>query len=188
MPAETNHVIGQEGVLLAKRYLESTTHLALPHTVYDNEGLCAFERLDGTLKRFDMVGHFRTGASRPVAVECKKVTGVAGQPDTYDEFLANAYSITARHVRIGADDKREFMFVTWHPFSQTKWIKLRDSDAVREALGKNEAALGGDDIDEELLRTVANRLWLMPLHDRMEELLLEPHELYKVLGALERRS
>lgn len=174
--------------MLVKRYLESTTHLALPHTVYDNEGLCTFERLDGEVKRFDLVGHFLTGPSRPVAVESKKVTGVNGQPDDYDEFLANAYSITARHVKIAADDKREFMFMTWHPFSQNKWINLRDPDAVLAALKKYPEALGDDDVDQKLVQKVAGRLWLVPLHERMEELLLERHELYKVLGALDRRS
>lgn len=187
MPAETNHVVGQEGVRLVKRYLESTTHLALPHTIYDNEGLCSLEKLDGKVKRYDLVGHFITGTHRPVAVESKKVTGVAGQPAEFAEFLANAYSVTARQSQVSADDLREFMWVTWHPFAQKKWMSLRDEEELKEALAAHPEVLAGEDVDDKIVRKVSERLWLVPLHARVEELLLEPRELWSVLGVLDRR-
>ena len=187
MPAETNHVIGQEGVRLAKRWLESTTHLSLPHTVYDNEGLCTLERLDGKLKRYDLMGHFITGTHRPVAVECKKVSGVGNQPTEYVEFLANAYSVTARAVGRSADDRREFMWVTWHPFAQNKWVQLTSAKEIQDALVAHPDALSGDGVNEEIVDLVTQRLWLMTLHPRVEELLIAPSEMYAVLDALERR-
>lgn len=186
MPAETNHVIGQEGAQLVKRYLESTTHVVLPHTVYDNEGMCTLERLDGKVKRYDLVGHFLTGDRQPLSVESKKVTGVGSQPGEYQEFLANAYSVTKRRRQIG-DDRREFMWVTWHPFDQGKWAKLRSRPAVRAALATHPEVLGDEEVDDAVVELVADRLWLVPLHDRIEELLLEPHELYPALQALGRR-
>ena len=189
MPAETNHVIGHEGARLAKRYLESTTHMNLPTTVYDNEGLCALERLDGKVKRYDLMGHFRSGAHRPLAVESKKVTGAGTQAGEYTEFLANAYSITARRVNVmGADDHREFMWVTWHPFALTRWSRLRDRQAIRQALKKHPEVLAGYPVDDAIVELLADRLWLVPLHDRIEELLLERDELYKVLSQLDRRD
>lgn len=161
--------------------------MALPHTVYDNEGLCTLQRLDGQVKRYDLVGYFLTGGHRPVSVESKKVTGVGSQPAEYQEFLANAYSVTKRQLQI-ADDRREFMWVTWHPFDQTKWAKLRSRSEIRAALATHSQVLGGEEVDDAVVELVAERLWLVPLHDRMEELLLEPHELYPALQALGRRT
>jgi hypothetical protein len=188
MPAETNHAIGEEGARMAKRYLESTTHVNLPHTMYDNEAMCCLQRLDEQIKRYDLMGYFRTGNHRPVAVECKKLSVVGDQPADYVAFLANAYSITAREISVlGADSNREFMWVTWHPFAQTKWSKLCSGDEIRAALHAHPDALNGTTINEDLVHALVGRLWLVPLHNRVEELLLAPDELYKVLQVLERR-
>jgi hypothetical protein len=188
MVAETSHKDGERGVLLAKRLLESTTHVVLPFSVYDDANQTTLVRLDGAVKRYDLAGHFLGEKRRPLSVEVKNYTTVGHQPADYTEFLANAYSITANERKNGIDTKREFMWMTTHPFSQTKWMQLTSGDEIRSALVQHEDALNKDSIDEEILVQMADRLWLVVMHDRQDELSLSRAELYKVHAALDRKG
>ncbi|MEU7905294.1 hypothetical protein [Actinoplanes sp. NPDC049118] len=188
MVAEGAHMDGLVGVKYAQQYLESTTHITLPFNVYEDMNQTTFVRLDKRLKRYDLVGHFLGERRRPLAVENKAYTGVGKQPEDYTEYLANAYSITARECEDGVDTEREFMWLTTHPFAQTKWARLRSPEEIAEALAKHPEALADRKLDNDLLARVASRLWLIPLHDRHRELLLERKELFKIHEALNRRG
>jgi hypothetical protein len=66
--------------------------------VYEHLNQTTFVRLDNTLKRYDLAGHFVGERRQPLAVENKAYTTVGHQAEDYTEFLANAYSITVREV------------------------------------------------------------------------------------------
>jgi hypothetical protein len=188
MVAEGAHMDGLVGVKNAQQFLESTTYITLPWNVYENMNQTTFIRLDKKPKRYDLAGHFLGTRRRPLAVENKAYTTVGSQPEDYTEYLANAYSITARECEDGVDTEREFMWLTTHPFAQGKWRHLRTSDEIAAALQKHPEALAGRVPDNALMGTVASRLWLIPVHDRYRELVLERKELFKIHEVLERKG
>lgn len=185
--AESSHKDGEDGVILAKQCLESTTHIELPFDAYECPEQTILIRLDGAKKRYDLAGHI-IATKRPLFVEVKAYNVVGKQPEEYMEYLANAYSVTARDIKDGVDRKREFMWVTWHPFSQTKWVNLTTKTEVRKALETHPECLAGDPVDEEIVDLVTHRLWLIMLSKRQEQLLLTRDELYTVQAALKRKG
>ncbi len=192
MPAEKSQEVGREGVFKAKQYLESTTHLRLPWTAYDHDSICMLQRLDGSKKVYDLAGHFLGERRRHLYVEVKKYSGAGTQGDMYREYLADIYSIIARARQNDMDDKSEFMWVTWHPFSLSNWAKLTHHVYVHEAVAAHAVRLGllsgdnGPEIDDDLCRIVSGRLWLLVLSDRQHELVLTPDELKLAMMNLER--
>ncbi|MBK1785595.1 hypothetical protein [Prauserella cavernicola] len=198
MSAEEAHELGRDGVFRVKQYLEGTTHLRLPWTAYDHVNLCKRQRLDGSKKTYDLAGHFLGERRRPLFVEAKKYTTAGAQGTLYLEYIADVYSITARAQREEMDDGAEFMWITWHPFSQGAWPRLLSHEYVYEAVEKHVDSLqlgGGDgnaesaEPDKELCRTVADRLWLVVLTDRQqEELTLTAEELKLAMMHLKREG
>lgn len=187
--AEGAHKKGEEGALLAKRYLESTTHIRLPFSVYDDPAQTTLTRLDGEVKRYDLAGHFLVDKPHPLVVEVKNYDTVGAQAAAYTEYLANAYSITAHEIAEKHDDpRREFMWVTWHPFSQTKWAELTSVEEIAKALTEHSDALGGTALDESLAAIVSSRLWLVVLSKKQDRLLLTRQELYQVYTVLDRKG
>ncbi|MFD5089704.1 hypothetical protein ACFWMR_03820 [Amycolatopsis thailandensis] len=188
MVAEGEHVKGEQGVLFVKHWLESTTYVQISFSVYDDPAQTTVERLDRKHKRFDLVGSFLGDHRRPLYVEVKNYDHVGSQPAEFKEFLANAYSVTALGVKSNVDKKLEFMWVTTHPFDQTKWSKLTTELEIRAALNVHKDALAGEEIDDSIVRLVADRLWLVMLNRRQSVFLLSPEELYKVHGVLRRKG
>lgn len=196
--AESVQKDGMNGVELAKRWLESTTWIELPFNVYDNAAVCTLRRLDGKVKRFDLFGSIHTDPATPLYVEVKDYDSAGGkQGSEYWEFLANAYSVTAQDLADGLDARREFMWITRHPFNQTDWVALTSADRIKEALEKHHPEVlvpaGGDDGDKHeisanLLGKVSSRLWLLVLHKKQEALMLTPQELSVVEAQLNRKG
>lgn len=195
--AESVQKDGMDGVDLAKRWLESTTWIELPFNVYDNAPVCTLRLLNGTVKRFDLFGYIHNKPATPLFVEVKDYDTAGGkQGAEYWEFLANAYSITAQDLVDGLDARREFMWITRHPFNQTDWAELTSADRIKQALEKHPEVLRksqdpdaeSHDVDVDLLATVSNRLWLLVLHKRQESLMLTPQELSIVEAQLNRKG
>ncbi|MEU6248383.1 hypothetical protein [Glycomyces sp. NPDC047010] len=188
MVAEGAHMQGLIGVKKAQLFLESTTFITLPWNVCENQNQTRFLRLDKEIKHFDLAGYFLGERRPPLAVENKAYNHVGSQAEDYTEYLANAYSITARACEDGADDEREFMWLTTHPFAQGKWPRLRSPEEIAAALERHPDALAGRQIDSDLLQLVSGRLWLIPLHDRHTELVLDRSELFKIHETLKRKG
>ncbi|RLK61901.1 hypothetical protein [Actinokineospora cianjurensis] len=187
--AESVQQDGIDGVDFAKRWLESTTWIDLPFDAYNNAPICTLTRLDNKMKRYDLFGSIHTSPPSPVYVEVKNYTSTGGkQGEEYWEFLANAYSITARDIKNGEDGRREFMWITRHPFNQTDWTALTSAGRINAALGKHPEVLDGQAIDIDLLSTVADRLWLLVVHQRQEGLMLSAEELSIVESRLNRKG
>lgn len=178
-----------DGVDLAKRWLESTTWVELPFDAYNNGPVCTLQRLDGKKKRFDLFGYIHTNPPTLLYVEVKDYDTPGGkQGADYWAFLANAYSITARDCKDGEDARREFMWITRHPFNSTDWAKLTSAERIKSALeGHDPDALGGEKINADLLAAVSDRLWLLVLHKRQEALMLTAEELSLVESKLNRK-
>jgi hypothetical protein len=186
--AEANHELGREGVFKVKAWLEATTHLTMPWNVYDHTAVCTRMRLDGGVKRYDLSGQFIGERQRPAVVEGKAYTTVGHQPAEYDEFLANAYSTTAHEFATVGDTGTEFIWVTTHPFSQTKWSQLTSRAELAKAVETHRKWLGDDhEVDQDLLVTVASRLWLLVRHDRQSEISLTSSELFKIYDLIGRK-
>jgi hypothetical protein len=187
--AESVQKDGMEGVDLAQRWLESTTWIELPFNVYDNLAVCTLTKLDGTVKRYDLFGSIFTRPIKPLYVEVKNYDSSGGkQPAEYVEFLANAYSITAKDIQSGQDGRREFMWVTTHPFSMNSWPTLTSPSAIKDALGKCPDTLNGNEVDVNLLDLVSDRVWLLVLHRRQEELMLTREELSLIEAQINRKG
>lgn len=188
--AESVQQDGIDGVALAKRWLESTTWIELPFDAYNNAPVCTVRRLDGKVKRFDLFGSIHTVPPTPLYVEVKNYDTAGGkQGAEYWEFLANAYSVTAQDLKDGEDARREFMWITRHPFNQTDWATLTKADRVKQALEDHHPeALNGEQINVDLLAVVTERLWLLVVHLRQEGLMLTAQELSIIEGQLNRKG
>lgn len=187
--AEAIQKDGENGLEFTKRWLESTTWIELPFDAYSNEPVCTLERLDGKKKRYDAMGMVHSAPPTPLYLENKAYTSYGGkQPKDYWEFLANAYSVTAKLIASGPDPRFEFMWVTTHPFEQTAWKDLTSPARVLAALEKDPGACGPNGPDTNLVSTVSSRLWLLVLHERQGELMLRPGELPLVEAVLKRKE
>ncbi|MBV6762763.1 hypothetical protein [Rhodococcus opacus] len=189
MPRETAQEQGRVGARTAQRWLEATTFVELPWNSYKNEAQCEVECLDDSVKVFDLAGYFLHDDRTPVAVEVKNVTTDAHLRDKYHEFLAVAYSSTARRsVKSRVDDKRQFMWVSWHPFGPiSRWTQLESVEEIECALKEYEHLLNGHRIDPAILRLVSDRIWVLTFNPKQERLSLDAEELAKVLTALPRK-
>ena len=189
MSAEATQEQGRRSVSHTKRWLEATTYVELPFNVYQNEPLCQVELLSGSTKRFDLYGFMLGENSREVYVENKDYSSSNNLYAQYLEFLAHAYSATARTIKATSDRKAEFMWVTTHPFQVTQWTQLSSHQEVLKALQQHPEVLGEDDEpDEELARTVADRIWVLVLNKRQLEISLTTEEVGKVLPVLARKE
>jgi hypothetical protein len=179
---------GRAGVFDAKTWLESTTHMSLPFDVYRFTSLCTVTCLNDELRAFDLTGHIY-GRNVPIYVEVKTYTTAGGQKKAFDDFLAVAYSATAKEMARLGDWKAEFMWVTTHPFAVTDWSMLTTRERVKGALERDTTGLLNDGpIDEDLVTLVAERIWLLVLNKRQHELVLSAKELSMVESVLERKG
>jgi hypothetical protein len=189
---ETAQRIGIEGVHEIKEWLEATTRFAFTYTVYDSEAMCTRTCLDNSKKAFDLEGNTVQTSERPakpVSVECKKYTTVGDQAAEYRRFLAVAYSDTANTIKtLGQDAGREYMWVTTHPFSQTKWPQLLTLGHLRECIEENNGLLAGGEIEDDLLSKVAGRTWIMVVGQRQIDIRLSTDELSVVQRSLKKEG
>lgn len=186
--AEAAHEQGRTGVFAAKTWLESTTYLSLGLDAYRFAPGCTVTCLDDSKQTFDLRGQIYE-RHHELFVEVKTYTVVGGQKKAYDDFLAIAYSATAKQMEDVGDPKAEFMWVTTYPFDQGKWLSLTSRERIKKALERDQSGiLGGRALDEELLTTMSDRIWLLVLNERQHELTLTPSELSSVESVLQRKT
>lgn len=186
--AESAHEEGRKGVMLTKRWLESTTHMELNLDAYDFAPECTLTCLDGSLQTFDLRGiYFKK--KQGVFVENKAYTSAGDQGKLFEDFLAISYSATAAEIARTQDPRWMFMWVTTHPFSQGRWAKLAKRATIRAALESDTTnLLAGQEISDDILDLMADRVWLLVLNKRQKELTLTPTELSKVEAILKRKQ
>lgn len=183
MPRETAQERGREGAKIAQRWLEATTFIELPLNSYKNEPQCTVVCLDNSPKAFDLTGYFYDDDHTPISVEVKNVTSDDHLREHFREFLAVAYSSTAR-----LDEGRNFMWVSWHPFGpMSRWAKLTSMGEIQDALTHHPDLLAGQPVDLDVLRRVSERVWVLTFNDRQQELSLDVDELAQVQATLRRK-
>lgn len=188
--AESVQQKGLDGVDLAKRWLESTTWIELPFDAYHNGPICTLKRLDGGSKTYDLFGMIHGIPNTPLYIESKGYDSVGGkQAKEFWEFLANAYSITANDISNGEDARREFWWVTRMPFSSTDWSILTTADRIKAALETHHPeVLASQEINVDLLATVAARVEVFVVNRRQEDFMLTPEELALIESKLNRKG
>lgn len=187
MAAEETQEKGRRAVALTKRWLEATTYVELPFNSYQHTAICQVELLSGK-KTLDMFGFMLGEEPRPVYVENKDDANPSRLHTDFLEFLATAYSATAKRIKATADDRAEFIWVSTGPFNQSKWSENATPGAVRVALEKNSQILDGQDVDDDLVATVASRIWVLVMSHKQIEISLTHDEVMVALHALKRKE
>lgn len=187
MPSgEAIQAIGIDGADRAKRWLEGTTRVLHVWTNPEDENKLTFSWTTNGHFSFDLGGTLQ-GAElhgKNFYAEVKKYATAGNQGTEYQKYLAKCY--LALQQRPEMCD--HFMWITWAPFSVSKWSKLMTADYVAEAVkGKHHRnrTLGADDAEPNLAHcaAVAHRLWLIVLSDKQEVLRLteaERGEIFKL--------
>ncbi|MFE3217655.1 hypothetical protein [Streptomyces antimycoticus] len=185
MSGELLHSKGEEGARRAKHWLDATTR-ANARWVNPNPTAIpklTFDWVDGSPFSFDLGGLLIGGQfdGQEFLVESKFYETPGHQGSMYVEYLAKCY----RAYKTRPDRCDNFMWITWHPFSLTKWAKLCTTSEVKSAvITHHEKSLGCVDsndaaelVDEESCKEVADRLWLILLSKRQEELVISKKHL-----------
>jgi hypothetical protein len=174
---EAQHIGGQGGVERARIWLEKTGRVSVQYTVYE-VGLVpflSFPDADGGEFSFDMGGILHLDAGKaPFLGEIKKYDVVGDQPAMYKEYLAKCY-----RTCVATGNPYHFVWITWHPFSQTNWTNLCTADEVRSAIHAHKKTYCGEhvDVDDAVCAELAERLWLIVLSDRQERLSMTDEQL-----------
>lgn len=174
---EEHHINAEDGVERARTWLEKTGRVSVQYTVYEVGAVpfLTFRNVNDAEYSFDMCGnlHLDEGTTTFFG-EIKKYNAVGDQPAMYSEYLAKCYRACAAEGR-----PYHFMWITWHPFSQTNWSKLCTAEQIHDAVQTHKALYCGDDedVDEGLCAELADRLWLIVLSDRQEGMSMTDEQL-----------
>lgn len=183
LAGEETHEIGRDGVSRAKSWLEKTGRVDVQFTVYEVSGaqFLKFPNCSGGSFSFDLGGVLRLDTGNVNFYgEVKKVSSEANQAQKYREYLAKCY-----RAAIHSAMPHHFMWITWHPFAQTSWTRLCTADEVSAAVSTHQATYcGADDVDHQICKELAERLWLIVLSDRQETLSMSDAMLGHVKAAI----
>lgn len=186
--SEIEHEKARKGVLFARRWLNYTTRVDAPWTVYDNPNFTTLNRPDGTQHRFDLAGYFVDPPGRDFYAEVKKYARQQDLADQYCRFLANCYSVAVNSVGSHLDRGTQFLWISWAPHSASRWDELTTSAEVLQACAKKPELLGGAPIAAEFANVLATRLWLLILSDRHDDLMMKPEYFEHVIARVKRES
>jgi hypothetical protein len=188
MPGEAMHFKGEDGAQRAKRWLDSTTRTRASWTNKETvqAARMTFNWPHGkkTEFSFDLGGTLYGGEfhDHNFVAEVKNYSS-DDLGSHYDKFLAQCYHVYKEHSRW----VNQFMFLTWSPFRIKTWQKLCGPDAIVEACIAHKERLfeladpTDDDeakgkIDMDLVTDLADRLWLVVLSEKQEQLLISKED------------
>jgi hypothetical protein len=179
---EDAHEAGADGVRRAKRWLEASMRVS---TVWTNAGNEAVKKRlsytwPGAPKRrfsFDLGGIMRGGDldGHQFSAEVKRYVRELNQPQKYRKFLAQCYVAVQEREHL-CD---HLMWITWAPFNASVWDEHCTASRVRQAVlehhdpvfGTSSATEAAALVNDEHTKAVANRLWLIVISDKQEQLL-----------------
>ena len=178
---ESLHVIGEEGASRAKLWLEKTGRVEVNFSRYEvgEAPFLTFKDVTNRTYSYDLGGILRLDSGKVSFLgEVKKVTSEAGQGTMYREYLAKCY-----RTSVQSSLPFHFVWITWHPFSVTTWMKLCTAEEVKSAMiDRKEQYCDSFEIDDGLCERVAERLWLIVLSERQESLAMSD----SMLGTLKK--
>lgn len=192
MPEE-NHHSGKVGVTRVKRLLEASLRFNLPYNSYEHIERVTLKMVTGERKAYDLNGGFldEQGQERTrVYIESKNLKTAGSQSNEFSRFLVQAYSATLCAVQeYGHDPKYEFMWATTCPWIGDGFCDVASEDALRTEVVKeverDESVLIGKkrvpkllpndhEIEEQVLRSVSNRLLVWVISNRHEDITPDP--------------
>jgi hypothetical protein len=181
MIGEALHEKGKDGARRAKLWLEATTRVS--HSWLNTDAgigeRCQFKwPFGGRSFSFDIGGLLRGPDfdGHSFLAECKKYSTVGNQPVEYSEYLAKCYVAYQDHPK-WAD---HFMWITWHPFNINRWANLCSEETIEKGvIDQRQRVFGTDDesqakacIHGDVVKSVADRLWVVVLSDKQEKLVI----------------
>lgn len=169
-PGESKHGLGQVGVLDAKTWLERTARATVTWTVYSAPTKVSFDWPDGSQFSMDARGHLLVDEidGHAFLAEVKNYSGVGDQPQEFASFLAKCYSIVAQRP----DEFERFLWITWHPFSQTKWSNIAaPTEVASAASAEPHLSLGTKQPSDQVCELVAKRVWVVLMSEASQTLL-----------------
>jgi hypothetical protein len=149
----------------------------LPYDAYQHPERVRLKMLTGRVESYDLTGdHFDEGrqdATR-IYIESKSVAGPGSQSAEFKRFLAQAYSATSTGFQdLGTDPKYRFMWATTSPWKGEGFRQVASpksiSSAVTEHVG-GQILPPGHGVDDDLIRTVSERVWVWVISDHQEEM------------------
>lgn len=186
MPAETEHVKGQDFVEKTKKWLEATLAIQVPYTVYDRTPQTTLELLDGELYRYDLAGYHRNG-NVPIYVEAKDYGPSSDINSQYDAFIQRSFSaflrILNRHGR--KIEPPYFIFAASRPFRTSNYHELTTLAYLKSQLSTPNFGLRTVSVTEDDLALFASRIWLIIWSNKQDLMSLEIPPTF-VLGLLEK--
>ena len=190
MPEEEQE-IGRVGAKRVQRLLEATLRFRLPYDAYQHKERVSLRMLTGHYETYDLNGdHLDEDAQEVtrVYVESKNLAGAGNQSWEFTRFLAQAYSATKSVIDDSSmDPKYEFMWATTCPWKGDGFRQVASWEAVKQAVeqeaARDETVLvagkkwpkvvpDGCVPDDDLVRTVAERIWVWVISDKQEKLSL----------------
>jgi hypothetical protein len=187
---EKHHIDGQDGVALAKRWLEGTGRFSVHWHSGQRVAVpyLGLDQLDGSKVGFDILAQHddpRGEARSAIWVEVKNYNAQGGQLEKYSKFLVDCTSAVMLWEQGTDENPSEFMWLTWHPFGATdKYLRHVTAEAVKEACTKKYPVKGKpdeedyrlpqDQITNALCENVAKRLWFVIAPRRLNDMLLPP--------------
>jgi hypothetical protein len=179
---EAIHAAGADGAQRAKRWLEGTTRVLHVWMNPEDAPKLTFKWATKGTFSFDLGGSLQGGEfhNKNFYAEVKKYASAGDQGTEYKKYLGKCYLALQQQPAM-CD---HFMWITWAPFSITKWPRLRTADYVSECVSAHAARVLGDKNakpDQAACEAVADRLWLIVLSDRQEELRLTEEERGRVI-------
>lgn len=194
MAGETAHATGADGARRAKRWLERTTRVRVPYVNPDEVAtpILTFEWHEDSGRTkpfsFDMSGYLVEGDfhSENFFAESKKYKAPSDQGTEYRHFLAKCYVA----LRSRPQYCHHFFWITWAPFLSTSWEVLATADFVKESVLKHPKDVFGVDnalavIDDEVCKDIAERLWIIVLSEKQEDLTISEKYFKYVRGEQE---
>lgn len=187
---EQFHIDGQDGVALAKRWLEGTGRFKVQWHSGDRVAVpfLALDMFHRPKEGFDLQAIHLAADGRPrteIYAEIKNYNGPHDQPAKYDEFLTDCASALLFWQHHEPVPPTEFMWMTWHPFGATdKYLKKVAPETVKAACMKDYKKRGAPDeterrvpeeyVTDDLCVEVARRLWFIIAPRRLDDMLLDP--------------
>ena len=183
---EQFHIDGQDGVELAKRWLEATGRFRVQWHSGDKVAVpyLAVDQLDRPKEGFDIRAmHLDSDLSPRVEIfaEVKNYNGAYDQAEHYAKFLTDCASAVMFWEDHPPAQPTEFMWITWHPFGATdKYLRHVKAEAVKKrvsrssksrVLRRRRLSRSRRPSDRRPCNEVARRLWFIIAPRRLEEML-----------------
>lgn len=185
MPGEAMHQRGADGTQRAKRWLDATSRT---RSSWTNEDEISAGRLEfnwphagGEPFSFDLGGElYGDPFDRHFFVAEVKNYSSDTLGGHYDDYLAKCYLVLRDHPR----SANQYMFLTWHPFRVTTWTQQCEPETIVGGCLRNKRRLFDEEeddaargkIDMSLVNQLAERLWLVVLSEKQEQLLMSEED------------